>query len=122
MTAGTALKVDFAVEGTHCELPPEWEENLLRIGQEALTNAIRHAYASEFKMRLLFSNHELRLSLKDNGCGFDPDTGHDGFGLQGMRERVESMGGRFTIESASKSGTSVTIILPLTVFEKPGKS
>jgi signal transduction histidine kinase len=113
MTAGTALQVDFAEEGTRCQLPPEWEENLLRIGQEALTNAIRHARASEFTIRLVFTDHEIRLTLRDNGCGFNPEPGHDGFGLQGMRERVESMGGHFIIESAPKAGASVSITLPL---------
>jgi PAS domain S-box-containing protein len=118
MTAGTGMQTVFAVDGAPRALPPEWEENLLRIGQEVLTNALRHAQASEFRSTLIFDPHEIRFVLKDNGRGFDPAGRHDGFGLQGMRERVESMGGHFTVESAPNSGTSVLITLPLVVATK----
>jgi signal transduction histidine kinase len=115
MTTGTGMQTVFAVDGAPQAIPPEWEENLLRIGQEVLTNALRHAQATEFKSQLVFDPLEIRFELKDNGRGFDVAGRHDGFGLQGMRERVESMGGHFTVESAPNSGTSVLIILPLAV-------
>ena len=56
---------------------------------------------------------EIRLDLRDNGSGFDPAGRHDGFGLQGMRERVEGMGGQLTIQSAKGEGTAISIVLPL---------
>jgi len=113
MTAGTTLLAEFNVQGQPRSLPPEWEENILRICQEVLTNALRHAHASQFKAQLLFVPSAVRLDLCDNGCGFDPAGKHDGFGLTGMRERVEGMGGKITIHSATGKGTAILIVLPL---------
>ncbi|HWV99425.1 MAG TPA: GAF domain-containing protein [Candidatus Acidoferrum sp.] len=112
MTAGTSVRAEFSVSGQPPELPPEWEENLLRIGQEVLTNVLRHAQASEFKARLAFDQGEIALILRDNGRGFDPAGRHDGFGLPGMRERVEAMGGRLSIQSSKGQGATISIVLP----------
>jgi len=113
VTAGTTVRAEFTVEGKPRALPLEWEDNLLRIGQEVLTNALRHAQASKFSTQLAFDDEEVRLSLRDNGSGFDPAGRHDGFGLQGMRERVEGMGGQLSIQSASGEGTLISIAVPL---------
>ena len=113
MTAGTSVEAEFNVWGQAPDLPPEWEENLLRIGQEVLTNVLRHAQANKFKARLFFNRAEIRLVLCDNGKGFDPAGRHDGFGLHGMLERVEAMGGALSIESAQGQGTIISITLPL---------
>jgi len=113
MTRGTTVHAKFTLQGKRRKLPPEWETNLLRIGQEVLTNVIRHAQASEFKVLLVFDSGEIRLELRDNGCGFDPQRKHEGFGLQGMRERAEGMGGRLTIQSAAGQGTAISIVLPV---------
>jgi PAS domain S-box-containing protein len=113
MTAGTTVKAEFTLQGKRRKLPPEWETNLLRIGQEVLTNVLRHARANEFKVLLVFDSSEIRLELRDNGCGFDPQRKHEGFGLQGMRERAEGMGGRLTIQSAPVQGTAISIVLPV---------
>ncbi|EEF58426.1 two-component regulator propeller domain-containing protein [Pedosphaera parvula] len=114
MTAGTTMRAKFDLQGEPCVIPSEWEDNLLRIGQEVFTNALRHARASEFKARLVFSAQALQLELQDNGQGFDPARQHDGFGLLGIRERVESMRGQLSIQSTNGEGTAVLIILPLT--------
>jgi PAS domain S-box-containing protein len=113
MTAGTTVKAEFTSQGEQQKLPPEWETNLLRIGQEVLTNVLRHARASEFNVLLVFDSREIRLNLRDDGCGFDPKRRHEGFGLQGMRERAEGMGGQLSIESANGKGTMISIVLPL---------
>jgi signal transduction histidine kinase len=113
LTAGTPLHAGFTVQGRPQEIPPEWEENLLRVGQEVVTNVLRHAQASEFNAQLAFGDGEIRLHLRDNGSGFDPAGRHDGFGLRGMRERVEGMGGQLTIQSAIGAGTAISILLPL---------
>ena len=114
MTAGTIVKAEFTSRGEQQKIPPEWETELLRIGQEVLTNVLRHARASEFDVLLVFDSREIRLSLRDDGCGFDPKRRHEGFGLQGMRERTEGMGGQLSIESANGKGTMISIVLPLT--------
>jgi PAS domain S-box-containing protein len=114
MTAGTTVRAEFILQGEPRKLPPEWEANLLRVGQEVLTNALRHAHASEFKTQLVFGKQEIRLELRDNGRGFDPAGKYDGFGLTGMRERVEGMGGQLTFQSVDGAGTEILIVLPLT--------
>jgi signal transduction histidine kinase len=118
MAAGTALRTEFNVIGVPPPLPADWEGNLLRIGQEVLTNALRHAQATEFKAQLLFDPKEIRLELRDNGRGFDSAARHDGFGLLGIQERVEGMGGQLTIESAEGKGTEILIILPLAIISQ----
>jgi signal transduction histidine kinase len=113
MTAGTGLRSEFVLRGQPMPLPADWEENLLRIGQEVLTNALRHAGATEFKTHLVFAPEEIRLELRDNGRGFDPESKQDGFGLLGVRERVEGMGGQIAIQSAKGGGSAILITLPL---------
>jgi signal transduction histidine kinase len=121
MTAGTTVKAEFTSQGEQQKLPPEWEANLLRIGQEVLTNVLRHAQASEFEVRLVFDGREIRLDLRDNGCGFNPRRRHEGFGLQGMGERAEGMGGQLTIQSAAGKGTAISIVLPVPNASEPEK-
>jgi len=113
MTAGTSLRAEFTVQGEPPPLPQEWEENLLRIGQEVLTNALRHAQASHFHTRLAFDPGAVRLELRDDGCGFDPAGRSDGIGLQGIKERIEAMGGELTIQSAPGKGTATFVVLRL---------
>src|SRR6266481_2053542 len=113
MTTGMTVQAKFTLRGEPRELPPEWETNLLRIGQEVLTNVVRHAQASELDVLLVFDSREIRLNLRDNGRGFDPAKRHEGFGLQGMRERAESMRGQLTIQSAKGHGTVISIVLPV---------
>jgi signal transduction histidine kinase len=55
----------------------------------------------------------LRLELREDGCGFDPAKRYDGFGLLGIKERVESMGGELTVQSAPENGTAILVVLPL---------
>jgi signal transduction histidine kinase len=116
-TSDTPLAAQLTVDGEPRQLPSEWESNLLRIGQEVLTNAVRHSQATEFHGRLCFDDREVSLHLRDNGIGFDPAGRHEGFGLQGIRERVESMGGRLAIVSEKGRGVSISILLP---FESRG--
>jgi PAS domain S-box-containing protein len=111
-TAGTALHTTFSLRGKMRHLPLVWQENLLHIGQEALTNALRYAHPRNFETRLTFNTKELRLELRDDGDGFKVKDRHDGFGLAGMRERVEQMGGALKISSARGKGTDVLVRLP----------
>lgn len=113
MTFGSPLVASFILKGKPEPLPVEWEENLLRIGQEALTNALRHAQAKKFVTRLTFGSDHISLELWDDGRGFDPTSKSDGFGLLGIRERAEGMGGQLVLNSSIGSGTVILIILPI---------
>jgi PAS domain S-box-containing protein len=111
-TAGTSLHTKFQAQGKLPDLPPPWQENLLHIGQEALTNTLKYAHASKFETRLSYKAKELRLELRDDGDGFKVEDRHDGVGLVGMRERVEQMGGELEIISSRGKGTKITVFLP----------
>jgi PAS domain S-box-containing protein len=111
-TAGTGLHTTFSLRGKLRNLPQYWQENLLHIGQEALTNSLKYAHPRNFETRLIFNTKELRLELRDDGDGFKVKARHDGFGLAGMRERVEQMGGHLTISSTRGKGTKIAVTLP----------
>lgn len=113
ITSDTSVSAKLTFDGEPRQLPPEWENNILRISQEVLTNAVRYSQATEFHGRLAFDNQGVSLHLRDNGIGFDPEGRHEGFGLQGIRERAETMGGQLAILSKSGKGTSISIILPV---------
>ena len=111
-TAGTSLQTEFRVRGAMRELPPMAQENLLHIGQEALTNTLKYAHATRFETRLNFNANEVRLELHDNGNGFKMNERHYGFGLTGMRERAEQMNGVLTVAAARGKGTKIVVLVP----------
>ena len=78
-----------------------------------MTNTLKYAHADNFETQLTCSAKELRLVFEDDGDGFRVKDGHDGFGLAGMRERVEQMGGELKIASARGKGTKVAVVLSL---------
>ena len=111
-TAGTALRTSFDVRGGAPDFPPLWQENLMHIGQEALTNTLKYAHARNFETHLVCNAKEVPLEFSDDGDGFKLRDRHDGMGLTGMRERAEQMGGKLTIASSRKKGTKITVIVP----------
>lgn len=117
LTDGTGVKSELRVAGTPRRLPPIVENNLLRIGQEAITNAVRHGRPRNITVNLTFDEKTVRLAVSDDGCGFaagkPPTAASDGgFGLLGMRERAAQLAGGITIESAPDRGTQVVVQLP----------
>ncbi len=112
-TVGTTLRTTFETQGKVPVLPQAWQENLLRIGQETLTNALKYAHAKHFRTRLICNAKEVRLELSDDGDGFQVKDRDDGFGLTGMRERAEEMGGKLKIVSSPGTGTTITATLSL---------
>jgi two-component system, NarL family, sensor histidine kinase UhpB len=86
---------------------------IYRCLQESLTNAVRHAQARQITIELhAEAKRRLALSVRDDGCGIHPGK-IAGFGMRGMQERVEGLGGRYTIESEAGNGTCVHVTLPL---------
>jgi len=98
---------------------------LLRIIRELVVNAIRHGNASAVKVAGTLDGDKLLCSVTDNGQGFDPDAapgvlqGH--FGLQGIRERIDELGGHFTLVSTLGKGTKATIVVPIPLEAHPDK-
>ncbi len=94
-------------------LPPETEQELYRLAQEALNNVLRHAHANHVTVRLDTCGGRAFLEVADDGIGFEPAlSGGAGLGLRGMRERAEQLGGRLHVESAPGAGTRVRVELP----------
>jgi len=83
------------------------------VGSEMCIRDRKYAHAKHFRTRLICKAKEVRLELSDDGDGFQVKERHDGFGLTGMRERAEEMGGELKIVSSRGKGTTVTAILPL---------
>lgn len=111
--AGTALRTEFRITGEPRALSPAVEENLLHIGQEALTNALRHAHATRFDTRISFDSEAVYLELRDNGDGFDVDgTNGGGIGLIGMKERADQIGATVKVTSEPGKGTKITAVSP----------
>ena len=101
----------------HPSLTPTAEVALLRIGQEALSNAARHGRPEHVEVELRAQRQELVLSVRDDGVGFDPAAStprEDCYGLEGMAERARNAGGTLTVMSTPGHGTTVTTRLPLT--------
>jgi signal transduction histidine kinase len=115
-TAASKASVAVRVDELKEKLPGEVGQNLLRIAQEAVANALKHAKARNISVELEWLNHTLRLRVKDDGAGFEPSVapsilaGH--YGILGMRERAERLGGTFDLESGPGSGTLVEVTVP----------
>ncbi len=116
-TAGSPVRVQVDVSGNGRKLPEEMEQNLLRIAQEAVTNTVKHAHANEVRIRLAVDPGQLSMVVSDDGAGFEQSDafseigGH--FGLLGMRERAERLGGELHLESQPGQGTKVEVRVPL---------
>src|SRR5260221_1698654 len=119
MSDGTSVISEFSQNGVSRQLPPAWDEHLLRIGQEALTNAIRHGHAQRIVMEMDFSDNAVLLRLTDDGRGFDANAASDGLGLAGIRARASSMGGELSIRSAAESGTIISVSVPQITATRP---
>ncbi|MBC1236823.1 PAS domain S-box protein [Nostoc sp. 2RC] len=109
--AATDTTLYYEIEGAVYSLPTEVENNLLRIGQEALTNAIRYANADEIRVELVYDRDQFCLRVRDNGQGFGVGSisASEGFGLLGMSERAERIGAQLTIRSQPGQGTEIIV-------------
>jgi signal transduction histidine kinase len=114
--SGSNVKLEFAVKKPALNLPQKLQQELVRIGKEALTNSCKHANASRILVSLGYDTSNSELKIVDNGSGFaltPRSMPKVGFGLLSMQARAEGMGGRVEIRSRPAQGTSVIVILPL---------
>jgi signal transduction histidine kinase len=103
---------DFEVGGSPRPLATSAQVVLLRVCQEALANVRKHAHAHRAWVRLSYGQSDVRLEIGDDGTGFDPAEANGGYGLRGMRARVEEAGGCLTVRSAPGEGTLVSVEAP----------
>ena len=117
ITGDTGIPIEVETLGEAVPLSEIVEENLLRIGQEAVTNVVKHSGPAQVKINLQFDPHKVVLQINDNGKGFNPEDcagpkdGH--FGLLGIRERTERLGGQVSITSTPGAGTTIRVEIPI---------
>jgi signal transduction histidine kinase len=111
--AAAGFALDMNIEfGLH-ERPREIENAIYRIVQEALSNVVRHASAEQVTLSVRQLHRHVEVTVQDDGCGFVPDGPSEGFGLIGMRERADLLGGELSLSSQQGRPTCVTAVLPL---------
>jgi signal transduction histidine kinase/ligand-binding sensor domain-containing protein len=106
------IRITTRVSGTARALTADVEKNVFRIAQEAVANAIRHAAAGRIDIEVSFERDHVRITVSDDGLGFDPPAVSSGFGLTSMRERAAQIGAAFLLESRPQAGTSVSVTVP----------
>jgi len=114
----SALEVSVEVVGEQQPLTPAVNIALFRVAQEALTNVIKHSAARQAWVRLGYDGREVRLLVRDDGCGFNTalpraaSSSRSPWGLLGMQERAALLGGSFRVQSAPGQGTQVEVVIP----------
>jgi signal transduction histidine kinase len=113
MVNGTSsIAVQVSSEGSERAIPLRISDTLMRIGQEAVANAIRHAHPTHLNVSLSYLKSEVELVVEDDGCGFSLTSELAGFGISGMHKRADSIGAALTIQSAPEKGTTVCVRAP----------
>ena len=110
------MDVDFDVQGSQQRLHPLVETVLFRVAQEALNNVCRHSGVMQVKIELQYGCEKAVIRISDKGTGFNPAENFRpprGWGLAGMRERVESLSGQLNLQSMPGKGTTVEVVIPL---------
>jgi PAS domain S-box-containing protein len=118
------VRINFSANGDAQRLmSPDIESNLLRISQEAITNAMKHSGANQINVRLSAGPEAVQLAIEDNGTGFDPHVSalSRGFGLISMQERADRIGGDLTILTKPGAGTKIHLLLPIPRTTKLGE-
>ena len=112
-TVDTPVAFELEVLGSPRRVAPDVEEQLLRVGREAIANAVRHARAAGIRVALEYDDRSLRLRVTDDGCGFDEGACAVGWGLRCMRERISELGGRLHVSTAPSRGTTIEAVIPI---------
>jgi len=116
--ARSGIDVEVDVQGETASLPEDVAHHVFRIVQEAVVNTVHHAHANRIAVKLSIAPRQLSLQVADDGCGFEPEgvfTSRNGnFGIIGMRERAERLGGQLRLESGPGRGTRLYVTVPRT--------
>lgn len=116
ISAGDSPRVSVEITGAVQTLPSPVEHHLLRIAQEAMTNAVKHGSPTQIWLALEYAPGQVKLTVRDDGTGFKPeavsdDGGH--FGLHGMRNRAQKLAARLSLTSKPGAGTCIEVIVPV---------
>ncbi len=112
-TSQQELKTDVQFYDVPKTLSPETTHHLFRMVQEAISNVLKHAHATELDLQFFAHGNEMVMTIEDNGRGFDPKSNARGIGLQNMKARTESLNGTIEISSNPGNGTNIMIKIPL---------
>jgi signal transduction histidine kinase len=113
-TQDSGIKANFSTSGKRQALHADMENAILRICQESLANAKKHAQAEQVTVILVFEREKVGLSIRDNGIGFDTEVrADDSFGLIGMTERARLLGGTLVVQSEKGKGTLIEVMIPI---------
>jgi signal transduction histidine kinase len=113
LEVSAAVSLDYETGTNGSRLEPDVETTIYRVVQEALTNAVKHGDATRATVEVVESRTDIRLTVRDDGHGFDTAAPAEGFGIGGMRERISLAGGAMEIESSPGGGTVVTASIPV---------
>ena len=117
IASGSPSKVYLQVKGTYRPVARKIEEEMLRIGQEAVANAVRHSAATRIDVQLIYAAARVSLQVADDGRGFEPSPDGNGpeghYGIKGMHERAEEIEAALVLESTPGGGTRVSVEAPL---------
>lgn len=117
LLGNSGVEFELRTKGTIHRLPGNIENNLLRMAQEAITNALKYSKARRILIQLAYLDDGVRLQVEDFGSGFDaegtPPDADAHFGLRGMRERAREMNAEFRLDSQLGRGTTITVVVPL---------
>jgi signal transduction histidine kinase len=120
-TVQGGMACDFHVEGEPTLLALDVQEALLRIAQEAISNALRHSGGTRVDVTVRYAGEQIALSVGDDGGGLCVDGQVVcGMGLRGMRQRTQELGGRFEARRAAPQGTLIEVLLPAVVPKRAG--
>ena len=110
---GATPKPTIEIIGSPRQITPDCGMHLLRITQESLNNALRHARSTTVRVRLNYTPQQLQIAIEDDGCGFDSTRPPQGFGIRGMQQRADIIGARLQVQSQPDRGTQITLSLPI---------
>jgi signal transduction histidine kinase len=113
ISGSSALSIEARSEGSERTIPLRIADTLLRIGYEAIANAVRHAHPARLIISLVYRRSSVEMIIADDGRGFVVSSDSASFGIRGMNKRADNIAAQVTIDSTPGQGTAVHVVAPL---------